>query len=349
MNKVHNKALSFSKSILTFSILFVLSLSVYSQQDTVYLKGNDMLTGELKEMKQNIVTFNTSYSNEDFKIKWGEILFIQTSTKYSIALSSSERLSGRLQSRNRDTLEVYNHESLQKVIPISEIVFLRKVDASFWNNLDASLSLGFTFAKANNLSQYNVRSNLGYRTTGWSASTSYNHIVSTQNQVLTTQRLDANLIYKHYFPEKWFGLAEVNWLSNTAQNINLRTLSKLGLGRYLVRNNQLYWGVQSGISYNIESFNVTGELTNNTSAEAFLGTEANLYNIGDFSLLSRIVAYPSLSESKRWRTDFTFDMKYNLPLDFFINLGLSLNYDNQPVQTTNQTDYVFQTTFGWSL
>jgi hypothetical protein len=45
--------------------------------------------------------------------------------------------------------------------------------------------------------------------------------------------------------------------------------------------------------------------------------------------------------------DFAFDTKYDLPLDFYIRLGLTLNYDNQPVEGAGETDYVFQTSFGW--
>lgn len=336
-------------SVLAIASILINSSSIYCQTDSIHLKNGDVLAGELKEMKQNVATFKTSYSSNDFKVKWKKINTLKTKTEYSITLSSGLRFSGRLESVAKDTLGIISQNDTLISTPSKSIVFLRKVDHNFWSNLDASLSLGYNFAKANNLSQYSVRSNLGYRTRGWSASTSYNHIVSSQSDVLRTQRLDANLVYRHYFKRKWFGLGEVNWLSNTAQNINLRTLSKLGVGRYLLRTNSMYWGLQTGVSYNNENFNVAGQDNSNTSSEAFLGTEANLYDIGDLSFLSRVVVYPSITESGRLRTDLNFDIKYNLPLDFFINFGLSLNYDNQPVQTTTKADYIFQTTFGWSL
>jgi len=40
-------------------------------------------------------------------------------------------------------------------------------------------------------------------------------------------------------------------------------------------------------------------------------------------------------------------MKYDLPLDLYIRLGYSLNFDNKPVEGTNNVDYVFTTGFGW--
>lgn len=103
------------------------------------------------------------------------------------------------------------------------------------------------------------------------------------------------------------------------------------------------------MSYNNEAFNVNNNITRNNSLEAYFGTEANLYNTGDINLVTRVIVYPSLSVSNRIRTDFNFDIKYDLPLDFYIKLGLSLNYDSKPAELASQTDYVFQTTIGWSL
>ena len=68
------------------------------------------------------------------------------------------------------------------------------------------------------------------------------------------------------------------------------------------------------------------------SWEGFLGCELNLFNMGDLSLLTQIVAYPSFTESGRWRSDFSFDAKYDLPLDFYVKLGYTLNFDNRPAE-----------------
>lgn len=162
------------------------------------------------------------------------------------------------------------------------------------------------------------------------------------------KRIDAAVAYRYFLRNDWFPLAEVNWLSNTEQDIQLRTVSKLGMGKFLMRTNELYWGVQAGISYNNESFSKSDTETMN-SAEGFLGTEANLYDIGDLNLLTNIIAYPSLTESGRWRFDSTVDLQYDLPFDFFIKLGLTMNFDNRAVDTGSNFDYVLQTTFGWEL
>jgi len=73
----------------------------------------------------------------------------------------------------------------------------------------------------------------------------------------------------------------------------------------------------------------------------------NLYDIGDLSLLTKLVVYPSITESGRFRSDFNFDAKYDLPKDFYLKFGLNVNYDNRPVAGATDTDYMLQTGFGW--
>jgi hypothetical protein len=139
----------------------------------------------------------------------------------------------------------------------------------------------------------------------------------------------------------------MTFLSNTEQKLDLRTNIKLGMGKYLIQTNKIYWGLQAGGSVNIENFST--EDGKQQSFEGFIGTELNLFDIGDLSLLTKANAYPSFTDSGRWRADFVFDVKYDLPLDFYTKMGLTFNFDNRPVEGASETDYVFQFTFGWEL
>ena len=80
-----------------------------------------------------------------------------------------------------------------------------------------------------------------------------------------------------------------------------------------------------------------------------LGTEVNLYDIGDLNLLTNVYWYPSLTQSGRNRVDYRFDVKYDLPLDFYVKAGFTLNYDSQPATGASESDYVILTGFGWEL
>jgi len=323
--------------------------NLFAQTDSIVLKNNNTIVGELKSMNRGVATMETDYSDDDFKIEWGEIKTISTTSSFLINLKSGGRYNGKVESSGENTINIIRATDTIADIEKNNIVFLNAVKSSFWDKLSASIGLGYNYTKANNLSQFSLRSTLGYQERRWALNANYNDIRSVQDSVETIKRLDAALGFKYYLKKNWFTLAEVSWLSNTEQNIDLRTLGKLGIGKFLVRTNQVYWGVQAGASFNNEKFTVDGNQIYNNSGEAFIGTELNLYDIGDLSLLTNLYVYPSFTESGRWRADYRLDLKYDLPLNFYVDLGFSLNYDNKPVETASESDYVFQTILGWDL
>ncbi len=336
--------------LLLIVLLNVLISEIDAQNDSLVLNNGNLIKGELKGMRQDVATFKTDYSDSDFKIKWSEIKTLNTTTEFLVTLKNGNRYNGALKS-NADgdiAISTVSGEVLTTT-NLNAIVLLVVVKSDFWSKLDASVSVGYNFIKSDNQSQFSLRSALSYNAKRWSLSSNYNQIRTSRDEVFSVRRMDAGLVYKYYMKKNWFTLSEVSLFRNTEQNIDLRTLAKLGMGKYILRSNKMYWAVQSGVSYNNESFMVSGSDGNNNSGEGFLGTELNIYNIGDLTLLTRVVAYPSFTEKGRFRVDSRFDLKYDLPLNFYINFGITLNHDNQPVQTTNKTDYVLQSTIGWDL
>jgi hypothetical protein len=250
-----------------------------------------------------------------------------------------------LVSTSADTINIIDPEEGTIKSPLNEIVYLKSVDKGFWSRLYASIDVGFSLTKANNLRQTSVRSTLGYLAERWSADANYNLVNSTQDDVEPTRRTDGGLSFNWFLPKDWYIPANLTFLSNSEQKLDLRSNARLGVGKYLLHTNKTYWGFSAGASFVNENF--SSEDPDRKSWEGFVGTELNLFDVGDLSLLTKLVVYPGITDPGRLRTDFVFDTKYDLPLDFYIRLGLTVNYDNRPVEDASDTDYVFQTTFGW--
>lgn len=324
--------------------------SIYAQNDSLLLENNNSIVGELKKMEKGVVTMKTAYSDSDFKIKWKEIKKISTKSEYLISIRKGKLYNGKLYSKVNDTVSIIKNKDTLLTVPIKNIVFLDEMNPGFLSKFSGSLSVGYNFAKAENLSELSIRSRLGYRAKRWRLQAKYNDIRSSRKDTNPVERLDAVLSYQYYLKNNWYTVTEVSFFSNTEQNIKLRTLAMLGIGKYLIQTNRMYWGLQLGANYNNENFDaLAGEKKSQNSGELFLGTELSLYDFKDFNLLSKAVVYPSLTESKRWRLDYSIDLKYDLPLHFFIKLGFTFNYDNKPVAKSSQTDYIFQTTIGWDF
>jgi hypothetical protein len=193
-----------------------------------------------------------------------------------------------------------------------------------------------------------MRSNIGYLADTWLTSAYYNAVFSEQDEVEPTQRKEGGLGFQYFLPADWFAIVSYNFLQNDEQKLKLRSIALLGGGNYIVRNNFMYFSAAAGAAWNSENY-TDPTISDRSSTEGFASLELNMFNMGDLSMITSLYVFPSLTESGRIRSDFKFDLKYDLPLDIYFGVGYTFNYDNRPVEGASETDYVFQTSVGWEL
>ncbi len=329
------------------ALVFFLSQNTLAQTDSLILTNGDVIVGEFKKMERGVLEVKTSYSKSDFKIKWQEIEEIYSNTRFMITISDGSRYNSTISMTEDESVLLPGENGDEKHVPLNDIVLLHSLKDAFWDKLSLSIDFGYSFTKARNFKQITMRSAIGYRADRWSVATYYNTLNSTQDETDPVKRTDGGGSFRYYLQGDWYLPADLTFLSNTEQEIDLRSIAKLGLGKLILHTNGAYWGISLGTSFVNESF--FDESENKKSLEGYFGTEANLFNVGDFGLTTKAVAYPGITENKRWRFDFTFDTKYDLPFDFYIKLGFTLNFDNQAVEGASASDYVFSTGIGWSL
>ena len=299
----------------------LLGIATQAQKDSLVLKNGDVIVGEIKSMDKGVLTIETDYSKNDFTVEWSGIKEIYSKSHFLVTLKNGQRINGTVESVEAGKKIIINGDDGSKTeTTLEEMVYLKGLKSDFWSRAYASIDVGLSFTKANNLKQYNVRSKIGYLADKWQLDLFYDDTRSSQDSVAETKRTEGGIAGKYFLQKDWYLAASVNFLSNTEQALNLRTTGKLGIGKYLVHTNKQYWGLGTGLSFNNESF--TNGTAGRSSLEGYFGSELNFFDIGDLSLLSNIWAYPSFTENGRWRTDFIFDAKYDLPLDFYIKVRI---------------------------
>jgi len=342
-----------------FIIAFVLvSLSSFSQNDSLILSNGNVIVGEIKSMDKGVLQIETDYSDADFKIELEGIKEIYSDSRFMFTTSDGSRYTGSFTTSGENII-IKDEEQGDIVVKLIEIVYINGLDNGFLSRIYANIDFGYSLAKANNQQQVTSNIRIGYLADMWSLDAYYNTLFSSQDNTEDIRRNDGGFNYKYFLPHDWYLSAELTFLSNTEQSLNLRTTGKIGAGNYVIHSNSAYWGLGAGVAFNGEEF---GLLTNvqppaipedsiysRNSYEGYIGTELNLYDIGDLNLFTNLTAYPSFTESGRWRADFRFDAKYDdfLLEDFYIRAGFTLNYDNQPAEIGREVDYVFTTGFGW--
>ena len=336
----------FKRLRVTLVFIIIAYATGFAQIDTLLLDTNTIIVGEVKSMNKGVLTIETNYSDSDFTIEWLEIKKIYTQSVFLTSLTDGSRIIGSLRSNEDSSITIIDREgAVETEVQIPEIVFLQPLNEGFWSRLDAAVDFGISFTKANNLKQFTFGTNLKYTADKWSALINANMLRSTQDNAEDIRREDASFVFNYFLPKDWYLSPQVSLLSNTEQLLDLRTIVSMGVGNYIVNTNKMYWGVLTGLSYNNEQF--SNDTQDRSSIEGILGTELNMFDTKDLSLITRLMAYPSFSESGRWRVDWNFDLKYDLPLDFYVKTGLTLNYDNQPTAGASDSDYYWKLAFGW--
>lgn len=331
-------------SLIPFLIFFPVTL--YAQHDSLVLKNGNIIVGEIKSLDKGVVIIETDYSKNDFTIEWSGIKEIYSVTAFLITLKNGERINGTFHSA--DTIVIIKSDDGRQInTVVGDIVYLKGLKSNFWGRVHASIDAGLSITKANNLKQYNVRSAVGYLADKWLVELYYDDLRTNQDSVEETKRTEAGGSFTYFLPRDWYLIGGVTTLANTEQDLKQRFTGKAGVGKYFIHTNKSYWGVSAGIASNNETFTNGKEKRN--SAEGYFGSELNLFDIGDFSLLTNAYVYPNLTESGRWRVDFKLDSKYDLPKDFYIKFGITVNYDNRPAEVGKETDYVYVFAVGWEL
>lgn len=334
------------KKYLLVAIAFLFTAVVFSQNDSLILNNGDVIIGELKNMDRGVVTVETAYSDSDFKIEWDGIKEIYTVQSYLINNSDGERFNGTIQSSGDKMVIITLDDGGTREVLLMDIVYLKSVDEGFWNKIDAFIDVGFDMMKANNQKTFSTRSGIEYMAPVWSLALTYNTNFTKQDEGPNNDRTDGGLTGKYYLPKSFYIPVSITYLKSTELNLKSRWTPSAGVGYYIFRTNNLYWGVDAGAAFNAENY-VPDSIPDMESFEGFFGTDLNLFDIGDFSLSTTARAFPSFTESGRWRFDFNLDTKYDLPLEFYIKIGFSMNYDNQPVAAGSDMDYTLHTGVGW--
>ncbi len=308
-----------------------------------------MLVGEIKSMENGILVFETDYSDKDFSIEWEEINLLYTHRTFLIALSDGRRLKGSILSKPGDPSLVLITGPAGNILidDLLEITMMKAIEGDFLGRLNADIGLGYSFTKAKNHHQFNVRSSIGYLADTWGADVSLDIISSVQDSVAPTQRTDGSIGFRKLFKRSWYLTLFNNFLQSDEQKLKLRSTTNLSAGHLLINSYKTYWGASAGFAYNSERF--TTDEPDENSLEGLINTELNLFAHEDISILTSLRIYPGITIKGRIRSDFKFDLKYDLPLDFYIKLGFTHNYDNKPTSGAPAQDYVVQTTFGWEL
>jgi len=331
------------------AILFLLFSSIgYTQHDTLRFADRAGVVGELKMLKNGVITFETDYSDTDFKIEWLKVNEVYSDRTFRFIIKNGERYYGTLSGGKKNGITIVDELKGTVIVELRDLVYFEHIDeGGFLDVMTLNLDFGYSYTKTSNLNQLNGSLLAAYNTNVWGFTASASTVQSSQTDVVPTKRVTANVGIKLFLKRSIYSGLDADYFSNNEQNLDLRSNYKLVIGNYFIRTNRHYLNSNIGLSYSFENYADT--LEDRKGVEGNFTVEYNVFNMSDLDFYTSITLYPSFSEVGRLRTVIKSNIKYDLPRDFYIKLGLDYNYDTKPVEGAIPADFVLTAGIGWEL
>lgn len=329
---------------LTSAIILCATAPLAAQEFIIHVNG-DSINGDVKGFKRGKLEFEIPGGSSTY-IEFDDLSTIGSSDYWDIELDDQTRTFGTLEpGEEPGTVRIVGATGTRE-IPLVRIVQMVSLDDSFWSKWDGFLEFGFSFAKANSVTNYTLGAQFVYRGENWASSLTLDSRLNSQDDVETTSRNQLNLTVVRLLPKTWYAglLGQVE--QNQELDLDLRLLLGAVGGRDILQTNRVEWRWVAGILGNREEY--TG-LEPNSSLEALLGTYFNFFTFGNWEndLASSLLVYPSLTESGRIRADFDISYRQDLFSDFYVRFSFYDQYDSSPPEGASNNDFGTTIAVGW--
>jgi hypothetical protein len=315
--------------LLFFFLIF--SLSVFAQRaDTVYLYNGDRITGEIKFMNGNKLTFKTDRAGT-IAIEWPSVQRICSPNYYDISTMSGQRLFGTLQyDNNPDTVIIVLGEDRIKK-NLADIISIDRIKVRFFDQLSGSIFLNVNYAKANENLQFNAGFDITHRSRRFVNAVSANILITSTATTERTERSDASYNFQRVYGVDWFMASALSYQRNTQLNIGSRYQLFAGGGKYFLRKPSNEFYILSGLSANEErSFIEPITQTQNVEFVAALSYHQFKFRNPQFDILANASSYTSFTVPGRFRLDLEVKILWEVFSDFKWNITFYDNFDNKP-------------------
>jgi putative salt-induced outer membrane protein YdiY len=334
-----------ARRVTACSILLLLATAaVASAQDTVTTATGEKIVGEVKRVEKDVLTIETAYSDSDFKIEWDQVASIDSARQFLIETFDGRRVSGPLKTDvAKKTVEVGG-----VTIALADVSAIQPFERSFWARFESGADFGYSMTQANEATQLTLGGNLLYRDEHVVDTLLGNVFKSSQSNAPDTQRWDLGNDFRYLLGDRWYANTTQDFLNSDEQGLDLRTTIGGGGGRYLLRSASQYLAVGAGLAWTREDY-TDPAIPTKDSGEAYLGTEFMTEKLGVTDLVTRFTYYPSLTIDSRYRINYTFDLDFNLPGDWYFRVSLFENFDSEPPAGLSKNDYGWSNAFGFKF
>lgn len=333
-----------SKLIFTSILILLINISALAQKtDVVILNNGDQITGEVKYLRVGILTYKTD-NMETVEIQWNKIKSITTKNFFEVEVADGRVFFGSIAPSDAEGMMTVKGVTIDHQLFMIYVVRINRIKESFWDIIEGSVKLGFSFTKASNIGQISLGGNAKYRTKVNVSELSLNSVITTTEKEPTSSKNDLSFSYQQNLEYEWFAAGIASLQENSELGIKLRASLGGGVGNNFIQSQNQWLYILAGLSVNREAKSDQTESINNVEGLINGQYQFFKYDHPKATFLTYVYVFPSLSNLGRFRFNYNIELSWEMVLDFYWDLTFYFEYDNQPQsENASQSDYNIQT------
>ena len=331
------------------SLLLLASQDASAETDVVEFINGDRLTGEAKSLDRGRLKFDTDATGV-ISIEWKEVAFLSIGDSVQVETQDGDRYFGPLRrSENAHEIIVETEKGTTR-LDGAVVVAMDQIDGAGIRNIDLSVSVGYNYTNASNVTQFNVGVDTAYRTRKRILSGNFASSISNSTGNDSSQRQTLSMNYTRLRARRWLNDGGLSFDRNDELGLNLRTSLSAGGGRILLQTNSSNLVLKGGLKATRENNADQPEDLNSLESYGLIDWEWFRYDSPKLDLSTSIEIIPSLTESGRVRGEFDITLSWEMIGDLSWQLDFYDSYDNKPQSdTTPKNDYGITTSLSYDF
>ncbi len=280
-------------------------------------------------------------------IEWEHIERVTSNYEFEIEVSGGQRYFGSiLPSAENQYLDVKS-EAGSSTLEHMSVGRITQLENVFWKRWEGSLDAGFSFARANRVTTWNLGFVGNYRLPQYLTNVRGDSSFSGQQDVEDINRHTLNVNFNRYFGNRWFINFPASFHHNSELSLDLRSTGGIGIGRHLIQNNRSSFALVGGSIFSRENF-PDDPSVNSVEGMAGLNLEFFTYDFPNIRMSVILTAFPSLSDLGLIRLAFNSEISYEFFRDFVWKVKMFDDFDSDPqTEDTEKNDFGISTSIGW--
>jgi hypothetical protein len=329
-------------------ISVMLPASAREKTDAVFLKNGDRITCEIQNLARGMLTVKTD-SMSTVEIKWQDVEKVTSNYLFTVQDNQGRIYVGGLQpGAEKQRMNVTGSQAANNLDYMS-IVQIQELGSSRWRRFSGSAELGYTFTKANELTQFNFSGDVTYRTEKYSGQLSYSSTLGKSEGETDADRKLLTVAGTRQFSGRWLAYTQAGYEHNLELQLDRRFSVLAGPGYRIAHTNRSQVTAIAAASFSRENY-IGEDVTRNL--EGFFAIDTQFFKLYSpkFDIVNQFAFLPNFSTRGRRRLQYSSRLRLELIKDFFVSLTFYDSYDSKPPSVTaSKNDYGFTTGLSWSF